>query len=220
MSLAPSGPDNRAFWQGRWQAGQTGWDLGGPHPALASLIEEARDYGLIPESPAGVRVLEPGCGRAHNGAALAAAGFTVTALDAVDEAIAAARELYGERPGLTLEVGDALAVRDEWRGRFDVVFDRAMLCAIAPAQRRAYVQACFAHLRPGGVLLSLPFIETSLGEGRSGPPFAIPMPELARLTAGGFALVTAEERRVDDGRIVRELAAVWRRRERWLVESD
>ncbi|KAI1693099.1 hypothetical protein Ddc_23147 [Ditylenchus destructor] len=33
-----AGPD-RAFWQERFETGQTGWDRGGPHPQLAAWLD-------------------------------------------------------------------------------------------------------------------------------------------------------------------------------------
>src|SRR5262249_45494348 len=98
----------REFWAERWQSGQTGWDFGVAHPGLAILIAEATSSGLLPANPAQCRILEPGCGRAHGAAALARIGYRVTAFDVVPEAIAAARALYADVPGLELVVADAL----------------------------------------------------------------------------------------------------------------
>ena len=75
-------------WRQRWIEGRTGWDLAGPHPHLQHLLQEAREWGLLRE-PA--RFLEPGAGRAHNGATLARRGNIVTAFYFVPEAMAAAR---------------------------------------------------------------------------------------------------------------------------------
>lgn len=205
-----------AYWAERWRGGRTSWDLGGPHPRLGELIHEASELDLL---PAGSRVLEPGCGRAHGGAALARQGYSVTAFDVVEEAIAEARKLYGDVPGLSFAVQDALTPVAAWRGQFRAVVDRAFLCALPKDKRRAYIDACFAHLAPGGVFLSIPFTEVRR-EPEAGPPFALPMIELTSLMAPGFSLVRAEERRVDgDGIIARETLCIFRRRDRMLVES-
>lgn len=204
-------------WRTRWLEGRTGWDLGGPHPHLADLLAEARSWRLL--SP-GARVLEPGAGRAHNGAALARSGFSVTSFDMVPEAIAAARELYEGVSGLELVVADAMRLPEAWRGAYSVVFDRAMLCALPDSARPGYVRSMFEALTPGGIFMSLPFTVVEHEPGISGPPFAVPMAELERLLSAGFALVHAEERPwLGPGKIRRELVGLWRRRERWLVES-
>lgn len=207
-----------SFWRERWITGQTGWDTGGPHRLLDALLEAAREARLLPH---GARILEPGCGRAHNGAKLAVAGYNVVSFDVTAEAISAARGLYEADPRLTLAVADALNPPEEWNDQFDAVFDRAMLCALPPELRRAYVEACFRCLKPGGAFLSLPFVEVFHPDGRLGPPFGVPMRELAALLMPGFSLCSAEESRTPEptDRIRREAVAVWRRRPRWLVEG-
>jgi SAM-dependent methyltransferase len=207
------------FWQGRWETGQTGWDLGGPHPHLQRLIAEALESGWL--EPRG-RILEPGCGRAHNGAALARQGFHVVAFDAVERATQEAKHLYGEQPGLTLVTRNALVTHQDWRESFDAIFDRAMLCALSPDQRHAYVHACFEHLRPDGVFLSMPFsVVTHENPDKKGPPYAITLSELTDLLVPGFAMVHMEERDdgATDGRIKKEMLCIWRRRKKMLVET-
>jgi SAM-dependent methyltransferase len=182
------------------------------------LIAAAQEEGALPK---GARVLEPGCGRAHYGAALAGLGYEVTSFDVVPEALAAARALYGAVPGLTLVAQDALEPVDQWRGAFAAVVDRAVLCALPRPLRRRYVDACFTHLKPGGHLLSLPFTALRIGESE-GPPFQVTMGELAELLLPLFSLVHAEERPVGDpeSRVVAETICIWRRRPRALVRSD
>ena len=214
-----SDPAALGFWQNRWQTGQTGWDLGGAHPLLTALLGDARASRCL--NP-GARILEPGAGRAHNGAALAAMGFDVTSFDGVAAAVTAARALYGDQPRLTLVQADALTVNPAWEGGFDAVFDRAMLCALPPEARRAYVQTAFAHLKPDGAFLSLLFSEVVLEDGKRGPPFQVTLPELSALTAAYFSLQAADERNttVPGDRIRRETICVLRRRPRVLVEAS
>lgn len=218
MQADASNPAALGFWQGRWQTGQTGWDLGGAHPLLKSLVEEARGWGCLEP---GARVLEPGAGRAHNGVALARYGFEVTSFDGVAEAVEAAQKLYGDTPHWTMVQADALQVNPVWVGQFDAVLDRAMLCALPPQARRAYVQACFEHLKPGGAFLSLLFTEVVHDGGKLGPPFQITLQDLSHLMAPYFALqFAAEHKTLALGDKVRcEAVCILRRRPRALVES-
>lgn len=214
---APGG--SPAVWRERWLAGQTGWDSGKAHRLLPRLIQLLQADGSL--SP-GQRVLEPGCGRAHAGAVFAALGMMVTAFDVVPEAIAAATLAYGGTPHLTLTIGDALTARADWFESFDAVFDRAVLCALPPSQRRAYIDACFAHLKPGALFVSLPFIEVKVGDdGSLGPPYAVPMIELSELLTPGFAMVHAEEHQTPDpkDKVVKEMITIWRRRLKPLTEK-
>lgn len=208
-----------AFCQDRWKNGQTGWDFGNPHPHLERLMTAALESGWLEPK---ARILEPGCGRAHNGAELAQRGFQVVAYDSVSLAIAEAQALYGALPGLTLVCRDALVLHSDWQQAFDAVFDRAMLCALPPARRQIYVQTCFAHLKPDGLFLSLPFSEVIPTDGKQGPPYALSLRELVDLLSPGFAIVHAEERTDGgtDARIKREVVCVWRRRARMLIEGS
>ena len=69
-----------AFWEERYRAGQDGWDLGGPAPALAAWLEIG---GRFAAAVAGrsARVLVPGCGRGHDARLLARVGHEVTGVD-------------------------------------------------------------------------------------------------------------------------------------------
>lgn len=206
----------QAFWADRWRTGRTGWDQGGPHPLLAMLVQEAKDLGLKP----GDKILEPGAGRAHNGAALAQQGFVVTSFDASAEAIEEAKKLYGKVPGLSFAVQDALETKGAWKGEFKAVFDRAMLCALPAKLRKAYVKACYDHLAPDGLFITIPFTECRIPESE-GPPFQVTMDTLSEYLLPGFSLAHAEDRLLPDGdRIVKETACIWRRRKRMLVESE
>jgi SAM-dependent methyltransferase len=209
------------FWRERWQGNRTGWDLGGPHEGLEPLLELLDETGALGEpgvilGPAGIttkerslRIYSPGCGRAHDGAAIiarsvkippsiAARNIEVFATDFAPEAIDAARGIYGHlsAKGLRLAVQDAsAAVPETERAKFHVIFDRAMLCALRPELRPAYLRACHERLIPGGVFLSLPFTrieDTPEHPPGSGPPFEINLRDLESLMIqNGFELVAA-----------------------------
>lgn len=50
------------YWQERWQKGQTGWDIGGPAPAILQHFRSLDDKALS--------ILIPGCGNAYEAKAL------------------------------------------------------------------------------------------------------------------------------------------------------
>ena len=85
--MATSRPTiGQEFWEGRYQAGRTGWERGVPTPAFRRLL--ASDRAPVPG-----RVVVPGCGRGHDALLFAEAGHQVTGLDFAPSAIAGAREL-------------------------------------------------------------------------------------------------------------------------------
>jgi SAM-dependent methyltransferase len=194
-------------WRERWLVGQTGWDQGRPHPELGRLLQQATREGRL---PAGARLFSAGCGRAHNEAWLAEQGYQVDAVDAVPEAIAGARALYGEQPGLHLAVADVFA-GNPTAADYDAVFDRAMLCAIQPEHRAAYVQKIADLLKPGGLFMAILFRRTRSPDG---PPFAVDEVEAQRLFADQFDLCHASccPPPPNPHNVLEEWLCIWRKR--------
>ena len=196
--MAIEQPKNeQIFWRQRWQEGSTGWDLGGVHPGLMEAmnlvqnihLEDHTQAAFQEEAGARPRIRKayvPGCGRAHDVAWLAQFKSTsdelvwqqVVGADFAPEAIQDASALYGKVQGVSLRCEDVTVVPSEDRGAFDLVFDRAMLCALKPELRPAYMKAVVERLAPRGVHLVFLFDRIKPryeGENprESGPPFEI-----------------------------------------------
>jgi 2-polyprenyl-3-methyl-5-hydroxy-6-metoxy-1,4-benzoquinol methylase len=193
-------------WQSRWQDGTTGWDLGMAHPSIAELLELS--YKLAEVQP-GFRAYVPGCGRGHEGAFLANAGFNVVAADFVEEAIAEAKMLYDDNTKLNFKVEDALIKQD--KESFDLVFDRAMLCALQAANRQAYLDAVVHRLKPGGLFMGILFSSID-DQVEKGPPFALSRDELWDLFSPSFSLVYCEQKKAQTLPIIKsEWLVIWRK---------
>jgi SAM-dependent methyltransferase len=173
---------NTTNWRDHWDKGVTGWDLGGPHPLFSVLLKEL-------ESRVSWNQLQhwyvPGCGRAHDAAALANKGANVLATDYVDLAVIEARKQYQNQSGLRLAVADALAVDSKEIAAFDAVFDRAMLCAMTGFARAKYIEACRVRLRKDGYFVSIPFAQVLVPEG---PPFQMTEQELREAFGEGWEI--------------------------------
>lgn len=180
---------NTTNWQDHWDKGITGWDLGGPHPLLPTILQELEKQ--VPWTQLR-RWYVPGCGRAHDAAALAGKGADVLACDYVERAVAEARTQYQDQQGLRIEVADALVVDAREVGAFDAVFDRAMLCAMTGAARSTYIESCRRRLRENGYFVSIPFAQVMVPEG---PPFQMTEQELRRAFAGGWEIKLLTPRR-------------------------
>ena len=81
-----------AKWEGDYQRGTTGWDMGTPTPVFVDLLAEDRF------SPG--RMLVPGAGRGHDAREFARHGFKVVAVDFAEDAGAgdARGDGRGKRP--------------------------------------------------------------------------------------------------------------------------
>jgi SAM-dependent methyltransferase len=180
------------FWDGLYAAGRDGWDLRGPTPVLARLLETA------PPPPG--RAAVPGCGRGHDARLLARHGYPTVGFDFAEAAIVEARRLAsGERRAagpaaapLAFEQRDVFTLADAYPGAFDLVWEYTCFPAVDPSKRAEYVDVLWRILRPGGRLLALffpvdrPFVE-------QGPPFMSTREEIRRLLGPRFRIESAAE---------------------------
>src|SRR5512141_2002635 len=123
-----AGP-TRNFRDKRFAEGDTPWDRGAANPQLGVWLATG---ALKP-----CRILVPGCGSGYEVAALAQAGFDVTALDYSPEAIALARKQL-DAAGLKAAVVEADALAWQPDKPFDAIYEQTSLCALYPDQWRAY----------------------------------------------------------------------------------
>jgi len=101
---------------------------------------------------AGLRILDIGCGGGLLSEPMARLGADVVGADAAGSNIAVAR-LHAEQSGLAIDyrhtTAEALAEAGE---RFDVVLNMEVVEHVADP--RAYLAACHALLRPGGLMIA------------------------------------------------------------------
>ena len=210
-------PELPDFWDHRFRSGTTPWDAGEAPPALC---EFATDYYSAagagkeqspPAEPGGMLqppgVLIPGCGSAHDAAFLARQGWSVTALDFSEAAIDNARITVGAAWRGTLLCADFFTFEPE--SLFDVVYERAFLCALPRHLWPAYGQRVAQLLRPGGLLAGFFFFS----EEAKGPPFGLLPRQLDALLQP--ELVRIAERPIDDSLPVfagHEYWQIWQRR--------
>lgn len=100
------------------------------------------DRGLITPG----RALDLGCGPGRNASHLAAAGFTVDAVDLSPAAIEWARERSGD---VRFLCGDAFALE---LGEYDLVYDSGCFHHLPPHRRVSYLSLLDRCLKPGGYL--------------------------------------------------------------------
>jgi SAM-dependent methyltransferase len=195
--LDPAGP---AFWDVRFREGYKPWDAGGVPAALREFL--TRDEG---DMPVALRVLVPGSGSGYEVQAFAAAGHDVVAIDFSPAAIEAARSVLGEL-GRVLLQGDFFA---HPLGEFDLVYERAFLCALPRPHWPRWAARVAEVLQPGGRLAGFFF----WSDDERGPPFGLKRGELEALLSSAFDQI--EDVAVADSIPVfagRERWQIWRRR--------
>lgn len=197
-------------WQNRWQNGQTGWDLGREHPLIRKLMTYICDNKLL-DQQSKPSAYVPGCGRGHEAAYLAKEGLQVVAADFVPEAIKAANQTHGHIDDLEFRVEDALTSADE-KGRYDLICDRAMLCALNPDMRNRYIQSMKERLKDGGLFIGVLFAQLHNTE-KNGPPFALDQQQLFDLFSRDFSLVYLVSEKIQTLPIVdSEWLTIWKKK--------
>lgn len=186
------------FWDTRFRDGVTPWDAGGVPPGLEQWLRARKP-------PA--RVLIPGCGTGYEVRLFAGQGYDVLAIDFSDAALEAARRELGSL-GRLLGKADFFSFE---AAPFDLVYERAFLCALPRAAWPDWGRRMAGLVRPGGELAGFFYID----DNERGPPFGIAPRGLKELLEEAFELTedlavpAAQSLPVFKGR---EIWQVWRRR--------
>ena len=185
------------FWESRYRDHTTPWDAGKVPDAL-------RDYTKRIKS--GSRILIPGCGSAYEAGYLAENGFDVLAIDFSPAAAELAKKNL-------FRFGDIVRLADffefDYGKPYEVIYERAFLCALPPRMWPQYAPRMAQLLRPGGELAGFFFFR----ETEKGPPFGTTPEALHALLDPHFDLV--EDRMATDSLPVFQDAErwqIWRKR--------
>jgi SAM-dependent methyltransferase len=191
MAQDSSKPD---FWDVRFRGGTTPWDAGGVPPMLMAWLAA---------QTAPLRVLVPGCGTGYEVREFHRRGHEVLGIDFSDAAIEAARRELGQLAHLVRRAD--FFTLDE--GGFDLVYERALLCALPRREWQRWAKRMAELVRRGGLLAGFYYLD----DNERGPPFGASLEALAALREPAFEL--AEDTPVPP----EQSLAVFRGRERWQV---
>jgi len=134
------------FWNQRYVEGTTGWDLGEISPPIKAYVDQLENKEL--------RILVPGAGNAHEVSYLYEQGFTnVNVLDFAPLAIQGFLKKHPDFPASQAHVANFF----EFEGKFDLIIEQTLFCAIDPDLRSDYAQKAASLLIDGGKLVGLSF---------------------------------------------------------------
>ena len=181
------------FWESRYRDHVTPWDAG-------KVPDTLRDYTKRIKS--GSRILIPGCGSAYEAGYLAENGFDVLAIDFSPAAVELAKKNLSR-------FGDIVRLADffefDYGKPYEVIYERAFLCALPPRMWPQYAPRMAQLLRPGGELAGFFFFR----ETEKGPPFGTTPEALHALLDPHFDLV--------EDRMATDSIPVFQDAERWQV---
>ncbi len=196
-------------WDERYQQQDTPWDKGAPAPPLLDLLRDQSAYFGQGE------ILVPGCGRGHDARAIAKAipQAEVVGLDISATAIQEAKALDFDKT-CQFRKADFLAMPAEESSEVSAIFEHTCFCAIDPAERGVYAEACAGLLPSGGHWVTIIFLTPREEDDPTiGPPFQSSVDEIHRLFGERFTLVYSETpKSAFKGRQGKELVMVWRRK--------
>ena len=158
------------FWEKRFRDNFTPWDAGRVPAALEQFLRT---------EPREQRVLIPGCGSGYEVRAFAEAGFETLAIDFAPAAVERAQRTIGPLAHL-VRLLDFFEF--DFGRPFDLVYERAFLCALPRRIWPRYAPRVAELLRPGGRLAGFFFFD----EGERGPPFGLKAAELETLLGEHF----------------------------------
>ena len=179
------------FWDVRYRDGVTPWDAAGVPLRALRWVEK------LPRS----KILVPGCGTGYEVAAFAERGHEVTGIEFSDAALEAARAFLGARAHLVRKAD----FFDFDTAPFDLVYERAFLCALPRALWARWAERLSVLVRHGGAVAGFFYFD----DNQRGPPFGISPQRLDELLRPAF------ERVEDEAIPESESIAVFKGKERW-----
>jgi SAM-dependent methyltransferase len=184
-------PATAEFWDLRYAARFVPWDAG---------RVPADFQAFVAAQPVPLRVLVPGCGSGWEVRFLAERGWPVVGLDFSAGALAAARPVLGPFADRVREGDVFQPIAEE---PFQLVYERAFLCALPRAMRAQVALRWSQLLVPGGLLAGFFYFD----DAPKGPPFGISADELDLLLTPYFE-------RIDD-QPVTDSIPIFAGKERW-----
>jgi len=164
--------------------GQVPWALPGAAPYLTQWLNQRKQRGE------GLSAVVVGCGLGDDAEALAAAGFTVTAFDVAQSAIAWAKERFPES-SVNYVAADLFDLPAEWIGAFDIVFEFRTIQALPISVRGEAIASVASLPKPGGRLLLATYTRNS-EKTPDGPPWPLSVTELSQFEEIGLDVVKRE----------------------------
>lgn len=173
-------------------------------PELAEWIER------LPSERRKGRALDIACGLGDNAAALARAGFSVTAFDISETAARWAAGRFAD-DDIEFRQANLLDPPAEWQEAFDLVNETYTLQALRPPYREQAIRLLPGLVAPGGTLLIVARGRHP-DEPEDPPPWPLLREELEPLTESGLSEISFEDFLVNrKGRMVRHFRAEYRR---------
>ncbi|GAA0872253.1 methyltransferase domain-containing protein [Gangjinia marincola] len=166
------------YWNNRYLANQTGWDIGYPSTPLKEYIDQIKDKSI--------RILIPGAGNAYEAEYLHQQGFTnVIVVDIASEAVKNFKQRVPNFPEEHVYQTDFFDLDTS----FDLILEQTFFCALDPSFREAYAKKMHDLLDSKGKLVGVLF---NFPLSSQGPPFGGSQTEYQSYFTLYFNMLTLE----------------------------
>jgi len=164
------------YWQNRYKAEQTAWDVGVISRPIKEYLDQLTDKNI--------KILVPGAGNAHEVEYAFQQGFkNVYLLDWAKQPLENFKKRVSDFPEEQLIKSDFF----KHVGKYDLIIEQTFFCALPPYRRHQYVEHMSRLLESTGKLVGLLFNKTFEKEG---PPFGGSLEEYHKLFGPYFNLKT------------------------------
>ena len=136
-----------------------------------------------------LKVYVPGMGNGHDAAFFAQHGHQTIGGDLSEKAVENAQTKYQTLDLIDFQVLDA--IHNENPKEIDLVFDRAMFCALPASIENLYLESCAKKLKKTGIFASVLFTKV---DSENGPPWEIPVEDFSlKMNKLGFELAFRQD---------------------------
>jgi len=169
---------NAEYWEQRYKAGQTGWDIGYASTPLVAIIDSIDDKTT--------RILIPGAGNSYEAEYALQQGFkNVVVLDYASSALENIKKRVPEFPDNQLIKQDFF----KHTGEYDVILEQTFFCALNPNLREDYAKHMYQLLSKGGSVRGVMF-DAPMNSDK--PPFGGKSEDYKKLFSNYFDAVSIE----------------------------
>lgn len=164
---------SKNYWNKRYEAAETGWDLKTISPPLKAYIDQLTDKNL--------RILIPGCGNGYEAEYLLKQGFqNVTVIDFAPLAVEKMKSYISDYQNINIICADFFT----HTGKYNLILEQTFFCSLNPSLRTKYVQKMSELLTENGKLVGLLFDTQFLNN----PPFGGSQAEYVDLFSNTFKI--------------------------------
>ena len=136
----------KEYWDSKWEAQQTGWDIGYISTPIKEYIDQLTNKDL--------NIMIPGAGNSYEGEYLFKQGFeNVSILDLSKVPFNNLKKRCPDFPDKSLIIGDFF----EHQGNYDLIIEQTFFSSFQPKFRPQYANKVYELLKPGGKLVGVLF---------------------------------------------------------------